>query len=51
MCKDNQAGDSVIEYRVDKYTFVVSPVFNEKSGKTIHQILLELMKKDSDKSQ
>ena len=36
------------EYNVGKMTFVVSPVYREDSGKTIHDLILNLMKKDTE---
>ena len=32
-----------ITYNVDKMTFVVKPVYNKGSSRTIHEILLDLM--------
>ena len=32
-----------ITYNVDKMTFVVKPVYNKSSSRTIHEILLDLM--------
>ena len=37
-----------VTYNVDKMTFIVTPVYREGSGKTIHDLLLNLMKKDSE---
>ncbi len=51
MCKDKQTGGNDIEYQIDKYVFIVSPVYNEDSGKNIHQIMLDLMKNEVVKSQ
>ena len=47
MCIEEQECGTSIEYQVGKYTFVVLPVFDKKSDKTIHDIIFELMKKDS----
>ena len=38
-----------IEYKVGKMTFIVTPVYREDSDKTIHDLMLNLMKKDSEK--
>jgi hypothetical protein len=37
-----------IEYEVGKITFIVTPVYREDSDKTIHDIMLSLMKKDEE---
>jgi len=34
-------------YRIDKMQFIVEPVYREDSGRTIHDILLSQMKRDS----
>lgn len=34
-----------ITYKIDKMTFIVTPVHRENSGKTIHDLILNLMKK------
>jgi len=35
-----------IEYKVDKITFHVLPVYRENSDQTIHHLILNLMKED-----
>ena len=35
-----------ITYELDKMTFIVTPVYRDGSGKTIHDILLNLMERD-----
>ena len=37
-----------VTYEVDKMTFVVTPVYRDGTGRTIHDILLNLMEKDSE---
>ena len=32
-----------ITYKVDKMTFIVEPVYNKGSSKTIHELLINLM--------
>jgi hypothetical protein len=34
-------------YNVDKMQFIVTPIHREDSGRTIHDILLSQMKRDS----
>ena len=36
-----------ITYKVDKMTFLVTPVYQESPGKTIHELLLNLMESNS----
>ena len=36
-----------ISYMIEKMTFPVTPVYNESSGKTVHEILYDLMKNES----
>ena len=38
------------EYKLDKITFIVEPVYREDSGKSIHDFILNLMKNDVEKS-
>jgi hypothetical protein len=38
--------DDAITYNVDKMTFIVTPVYRDGSGKTVHDILLNLMERD-----
>ena len=49
---DNQAIDNSLEesitYNVDKMTFIVTPVYRKDPGNTIHELLLNLMKKPSE---
>jgi len=35
-------------YKVDKMTFIVTPVYREGDGKTIHELLIDLMKSNSE---
>jgi hypothetical protein len=35
-------------YQVGKITFIVTPVYREEPEKTIHDVLLSLMKKDEE---
>lgn len=37
---------NAIEYKVDKMTFIVTPVYSKKTKKTIHDLVLNLIKKD-----
>ena len=39
-----------LTYKVDKMTFIVSPVYRESDGKTIPELLLNLMLTEADKS-
>jgi len=44
-----KADEKTITYKVGKMTFHVEPVYKEDSGKSIHDLVLNLMKKDSEK--
>ena len=37
-----------ITYKVDKMTFIVTPVYREGDGKTIHELLIDLMRSNSE---
>ena len=39
-----------IAYKVDKMTFIVQPAYNKNSRKTIHELLLNLMVAEIDKT-
>jgi hypothetical protein len=41
-----QANTQEAAYKVDKMTFLVTPVHREESGRTIHELLLNLMVAD-----
>ena len=43
--KQTKPGES-ISYTIDKITFIVTPVYRDGDGKTVHDILLDLMEKD-----
>jgi len=49
--KKQQGAKEVYEYRFDKHVFVVTPVYSGSSGKTIHELLLGLMRADSGNSE
>ena len=36
-------------YKIDKKVFIVTPFYRENSGKTVHEILLNLMEKETEK--
>ena len=38
-----------ITHQAGKITFIVTPVYSENSGKTIHESIFALMKKECDK--
>ena len=38
-----------ITHQAGKITFIITPVYSENSGKTIHESLFSLMKRDHDK--
>ena len=42
-----EAETKPIEYNVDKMVFVVTPVHREESDRTVHDVLLNLMKRDA----
>jgi hypothetical protein len=46
--KDDIPIEEDITYNVDKMTFIVTPVYRDDSGKTVHDILLNLMEKDGE---
>jgi len=45
----NTGKQKPITHQAGKVTFIVTPIYQENSGKTIHESLLSLMKKDCDK--
>ncbi|MCL1820799.1 MAG: hypothetical protein FWG36_09105 [Oscillospiraceae bacterium] len=47
MCKSKSDGKHT--YKIDNKVAIVTPVYREDSDKTIHDILISLMKKDSKK--
>lgn len=46
---DRAEGTEAITYRIGKMEFVITPVYNESAGKSIHNLLLALMKRDGEK--
>jgi hypothetical protein len=44
-CRGRVAGGTVT-YKVDKMTFIVTPVY-KKTGKTVHELLLNLMARET----
>jgi len=37
-----------IKYDMEKITFIVNPIYNDDSNKTIHDLLLNLMQRNSE---